>query len=74
MTVVVDPINTIMSYGGTLIGGTVLGYAMSYLVKKVLKLIILVIGGIVALMVFLQYKGWISAHWDVLLPKLESPA
>ena len=30
------------------------------------KLIVLVLGGIVALLAFLQYKGWISQHLDVM--------
>jgi uncharacterized membrane protein (Fun14 family) len=73
MTVVVDPIN-IISYGGTLIGGTALGFAMSYFLKKLLKLIAIILGESITLLTFLQYKGWISPHWDVIQKQLSDVA
>ena len=47
----------------TLGGSGVAGFVMGYAIKKVLKIMAFVAGGIIALLAFLEFKQVISVHW-----------
>lgn len=47
----------------TLGGSGVAGFVMGYAIKKVLKILAFVAGGIIALLAFLEYRHIISVHW-----------
>jgi uncharacterized membrane protein (Fun14 family) len=59
-------LNQILSYGGTMVGGGVIGFALGYAVKKIIKLALLGFGLVLALLAFLQYKGWINVNWNIV--------
>ena len=47
----------------TLGGSGVAGFLMGFAIKKVLKILAFVAGGIIALLAFLEYRHIISVHW-----------
>ena len=59
-------INTIAPYAGTLISGGVLGFACGFFLKKLLKIILFVAGGIIALLSVLAYEKMIVVDWAVI--------
>jgi len=58
---IVDP-QTLMP----LAGGGLLGFGVGYLLKKLLKIGIIVIGAIALLIGYLEYQKWISVNWLVV--------
>jgi uncharacterized membrane protein (Fun14 family) len=61
---VVDTLTSLISSAGfPLIGGGLLGVGVRYLLKKLLKLAILVIGGITLLLGYLECQKIISVNW-----------
>ncbi len=53
-------------------GGGVLGFAAGYAVKKLLKLIMIVVGVFVLGLLALEYKGWIKVNYDALAQSIEN--
>ena len=64
---VVDPTlistQTLITAGFPLVGGAAIGYGTGYLLKKLLKLAFLILGGIALLLGYLEYQKWISVNW-----------
>ena len=52
-------------------GGGVLGFAAGYAAKKLLKLILIVVGIFTMGLLALEYKGWISIHYDAIARSIE---
>lgn len=53
-------------------GGGVLGFAAGYAVKKMLKLIMVVVGVFILGLLALEYKGWIKINYDALAQSIEN--
>ena len=49
-----------------LVAGASSGFAMGYVLKKLLKLALIGVGLILAFIDFLEYKKWISVNWDIV--------
>lgn len=47
-------------------GSGILGFTMGYFLKKAIKIVMFVGGGIVALLAYLSWKDMISVNWTVI--------
>ena len=60
----------LVEQGGKLLmmmgGSGVAGFIMGYAIKKVMKIVAIIGGLIIALLAFLEMKGMISVQWDVV--------
>ncbi|GAB6147996.1 FUN14 domain-containing protein [Stetteria hydrogenophila] len=52
-------------------GGGILGFAAGYAFKKLLKLVLLVVGVFVIGLLALEYKGWVSVNYTALANSIE---
>ena len=52
-------------------GGGILGFAAGYAAKKLLKLILIIVGLFTMGLLALEYKGWISIHYDAIVRSIE---
>jgi uncharacterized membrane protein (Fun14 family) len=59
-------IDQILSYGGTMVGGGVVGAVMGFALKKIIKIALVIVGAIFALLAYLQYIGWLNVNWNVV--------
>jgi len=59
-----NEINTALMTLAPLIGTGGLGYAVGYFVKKLMKIALFVVGGILMLLVILERSGMISINFD----------
>lgn len=59
-------INQILSYGGTFVGGGVVGAVMGFALKKIIKIALVIVGAIFALLAYLQYIGWLNVNWSTV--------
>ena len=53
-------ISDVMSIGG----GFLIGVLIGYFLRKILKLVLFALGGILSLLVYLQYQGLITMNMD----------
>ena len=60
---IVDPTQTLITAGFPLVGGGALGFGCGYVIKNLLKLAFLILGGIALLLGYLEYQKWISVDW-----------
>ena len=49
-----------------LIGGGVLGFGVGYLLKKLLKVAVIVIGAVALLIGYLEYQRWVTVNWTTV--------
>lgn len=58
-----DAYSALSGYVGTFVMGGGIGFAMGFAIKKLIRWIIIGLGLVLALLAFLQYKGWINVNW-----------
>jgi uncharacterized membrane protein (Fun14 family) len=58
--------NIIIPYGSTIGGSFVVGILLGYFIKKIIKILMFILGGIVALLLFLQNQDIILINHDKL--------
>jgi uncharacterized membrane protein (Fun14 family) len=56
----------ISSAGFPLLGGGALGFGVGYLLKKLLKVAIIIMGAIVLLIGYFEYQKWILVNWTIV--------
>jgi uncharacterized membrane protein (Fun14 family) len=56
----------LVNSGMPLIAGGVFGFLICIAIKKILKIAAFVLGLILALIMFLEYKHWISVNWSTI--------
>lgn len=49
-----------------LAGGGLLGFAVGYAIKKILKLALIAIGILILFLGYLEYNKWISPNWTII--------
>lgn len=52
------------SFAITVSSGGVIGFLIGYFLRKILKLVLFALGGILALLAYLQYQGLITTNMD----------
>ena len=57
---------TAINAGVPFVGGGIMGFAIGYALKKLIKVAIIGLGLILALIAYLEYKRWVSVNWDVV--------
>ena len=67
-------IDNISSVAGTLGGSFFASFLVGYFIKKVIKILMFVFGGILALLIYLQSQGMISVDVDINVDKIQSSA
>jgi uncharacterized membrane protein (Fun14 family) len=66
---VTDLLAFVASGGGgglPLIGGGVIGFGAGYILKKIAKILIIIVGGIALLLGCLEYQKWIAVNWTLV--------
>jgi uncharacterized membrane protein (Fun14 family) len=58
--------NIVISYGFTMGGSFLVGILLGYFIKKIMKILMFVMGGIIALLLFLQNQHIIIVNYDKL--------
>lgn len=53
-------------------GGGVLGFAAGYAFKKLLKLIMIIVGVFVLGLLALEYKGWVKVNYEAIARSIEN--
>ena len=48
-----------------LVGGSAIGFATGFAIKKIMKLVFVGLGLLALVLGFLEYKHWISVNWTV---------
>jgi uncharacterized membrane protein (Fun14 family) len=61
----VDMTSLIPHGGLPLMGGSLVGFGLGWLCRKLLKLAIIGLGVIFALLAYLEYQNWIKVDWSV---------
>jgi uncharacterized membrane protein (Fun14 family) len=61
----IDQTQNLISAGTPLVGGGLLGFAMGFAIKKIMKLVFIGLGLLMLILGFLEYKHWISVNWTV---------
>jgi len=56
----------LISLGAPLVGGGAIGFGTGYILKKLMKLAFIALGGIALLLGYLQYEKWISVNWGIV--------
>jgi uncharacterized membrane protein (Fun14 family) len=59
-------LTSLVPQGGPLVVGSLIGFACGYFLKKILKIAILILGGLLAFLAFLEMKGWLTLHWGTI--------
>jgi uncharacterized membrane protein (Fun14 family) len=55
---IVNPLNS------TIVAGGLVGFMIGYFIRKIIKVILFALGGVLSLIMYLQYQGVISVYVD----------
>jgi uncharacterized membrane protein (Fun14 family) len=61
-----DTLTSLIPHGLPIVGGGFIGFVLGYICRKLIKIVIIGLGLIFALLVFLEYKKWITVDWSVI--------
>jgi uncharacterized membrane protein (Fun14 family) len=61
----------IQNYGVDVGYGFIVGFIIGYSVKKLLQIFIIALGIYLISLIWLEHKGFIEIHWDVLGPAIK---
>jgi len=56
---------SLISSSFPLVGGGLLGFAVGYALKKIIKLVFIGLGLLILLIGFLEYQRWITVNWNI---------